>query len=177
MRNKNSYSFNGIDIFIFGLFLPMIFFGSCRVNKESAQNKMYRESREHAKLLEETRAAFPCDTSNIVITKTDTAYVFLADTTYSHDTAFVTKTKTVVNTVYRTATVVDSAYGKLWQDRYDQAGYLLQNANDRADNIAAKNTVKDLQIESLKPWRTRAILTWIILGIGIVGLGYLKLKP
>lgn len=162
---------------IFGLF-------ACRSTKESQQEKDYKASLAHAKLLEETRALFPCDTSHIVVTKTDTAYVFVSDTTYHNDTAFVTKTKTVTNTVYRTATVVDSAYGKLWQDRYDQSGYLLQNAKDQSDKIAADNTKKDKTIqEQDKTISKQRKRLWIfaLCGLGLFLIDvvrlYLKLKP
>lgn len=163
-------------ISIYILFFSLSIYG-CKSTKQTQADKDYNASIAHEKLIAETRAKFPCDTSTVIVTKTDTAIIFLSDTSYSHDTTFITKRKVVTNTVYMTATVVDSAYGQLWKDRYDQAGYLLQISREQSDKIAMQNTIKDVQIETLKPWRVRAVITWIIMGLATVALLYLKFKP
>ncbi len=172
----NKYIRYGLHIMLWIVIISWVMCG-CKSAKESQADKDYVASIAHEKLLEEVRAKYPCDTSTVVITKVDTSIIVRSDTTYSHDTAFITKVNTVSSNVHTTVTVVDSAYGQLWNDRYNQAGYLLQICKEQSDKIATDNTVKDLQIQSLKPWKLRAVSTWIIISIGMAGFLYLKLKP
>lgn len=150
----------------------------CKSPKESQESKNYKASVAHEKLLEEVRAKYPCDTSTVVITKMDTTYLDNTEYTVYTDTGKVVyKNRIITNTITKQITVVDSAYGAMWQDRYNQAGYLLQVSKEQSDKIAAENTKKDEQIRSLKPWKARAVFTWVMAVISMAGFLYLKFKP
>lgn len=150
---------------------------SCSVTKKTPEQKAYEARQQELSQAKIYRQLFPCDTSTVYITHTDTAFVSLIpDTITVNGIRYVTKDRVITNIITKQITVVDSA--ALHELRLDgmQKDYLLQNCQEGAGKLAAEIKDKDIQISKLKPWKT-AIL-WVVgtlLGMGIA-LGIIKLK-
>ena len=182
MKKQNRYEEkNTIHDLLFGIgygLFIMFFLLCCSTTKKTPEQKAYEANQKYISLLRDTRAAFPCDTSTVYITKTDTAYVALEpDTTIKGGVKYITKDRIITNTVIKQVTVIDSA--ALQQERLNtqQAGYLLQNCQEGADKLAAEIRDKDKvikeqtdKIKSLIPWKV-----WVLLGGALFATGGLIL--
>lgn len=159
------------------LFACLALLTSCSTTKKTHEQKAYEARQQELAQGKIYRELYPCDTSTVYITKTDTAFITLAPDTITVDgIKYITKDRVITNTITKQVTVIDSA--ALHELRLDgmQKDYLLQNCQEGANKIAAEIKDKDKQIEKLKPWKY-----WIIVGISCIGFagalfGFFKLK-
>lgn len=150
---------------------------ACSTTKKTPEQKEYEARAKEIEQGKIYRKLYPCDTSTVYITQTDTAFITLSPDTITVDgIKYIIKDRIVTNTVIKQVTVVDSA--ALHEMRLDgmQKDYLLQNCQEGANKLADEMKEKDRQIEKLKPWKY-----WIIVGISCIGfvgalLGFFKLK-
>lgn len=165
------------DNIITGVLIILCMIFSCSTTKKTPEQKEYEARAKEIEQAKAYRQLYPCDTSTVYITQTDTAFITLSPDTITVDgIKYITKDRIVTNTVIKQVTVVDSAL--IHELRLDgmQKDYLLQNCQEGANKLAAEINDKDKQISKLKPWKY-----WIIVGISCIGfagglLGFFKLK-
>lgn len=150
------------------VFVSIIFILSqCSVIKKTPEQKAYEAREKQIADLQILRQEFPCDTSTVYITQTDTAFVTVAPDTVTRDgIKYVTKDRVITNTVTKQVTVVDSAAIQEMRLNNMQKDYLLQQAEENNNKLAAENKKQGERIVSLQKFKTD---TWIfVAGIGLI---------
>lgn len=165
------------------LLLLILLLSGCSAEKKAQRAAAKEETRRqaHIKLLQETRAKYPCDTAKTtVVTKTELKYL-PGNTVYRNDTAFVTDTVIQERHTHTTNTIIDSAYTEQLINENASLKYggqiLREQFNETVDKLRREKKAKEEAISDKNGWRKRAIGTWAILGLctaGLVLMAYLK---
>lgn len=156
---------------IAGLLILLCCIISCATNKKTTEQKVYEARQKHIALLQEARELYPCDSSTVYLTKTDTAYITLApDTVVKNGIQYITKDRIITNTAIKQVTVVDRASEQQKRDSIDNLIYNM-GVTQTAFNKYIKDTdisTASLQAEIKALKKYRSIIYWIA---GIMSLG------
>lgn len=184
MKKEIRYEENYNALFRFLMFITFLvgLFISCSTVKKTPEQKAYEANQKYISLLRDARIAFPCDTSTVYITKTDTAYIAIqADTTNKDGVRYITQDRIITKTITKQVTIIDSAALQEQRLATDQVSYLYGKSQEYNTELSNKlnkkdQTIKQLseKINSLSPWKH-----WVIVGLCALvafGLTFLFIK-
>lgn len=150
MKKEIRYEENYNSLFRFLMFVAFLvgLFISCSTTKKTPEQKAYEANQKYISLLRDARIAFPCDTSTVYITKTDTAYVALrADTTTKEGIRYITQDRIITKTIIKQVTVIDSAALQEQRLATDQISYVYGKAQEYNAELLNQIKNKDQRIK------------------------------